>query len=98
MFTLMRERSKHVFLDLRCRKVQEICNKNYNEFCNSMSDVIEMRHSMRELGVGAIDLADYVGSDFFLPRRDIPDSTKVGFALIFYLKGTEGSRALCISP
>lgn len=43
------------FAKLTSSIIQDICNKHYMEFCDSMDNIITMRGDVKKLNVGIVD-------------------------------------------
>lgn len=52
MAILTRSSSRSLSAFLKDSMIQDICNKNYVKFCDSMDNVITMRRDVKDLNVG----------------------------------------------
>lgn len=78
----MRSNSSLVWVPLMRSMVQDICNKNYVKFCDSMDNVITMRQDVKDLsvsmGITLLVLEECLG----FPRGNLVCRFEVGFRAI----------------
>ena len=82
MAILTRSSSRSLSAFLKDSMIQDICNKNYVKFCDSMDNVITMRRDMKDLNVGCDALSLEVEKCVGFPRGDFVCGSEVRFTVV----------------